>query len=283
MPTWPPGPTPTPDEALPALPGFVEVAAADHWRCIDFVGDLHLCESAPRTVEAFTRYLATTPADAVVILGDLFEVWVGDDARDGAFESRCIGLLADAACGRNLAFMHGNRDFLVGLPTLAACGMTGFADPTVLVAFGERVLLTHGDALCLGDTEYQAFRAQVRTAAWQRAFLDRTLAARRQIARELRERSRARQRHRRANEVVDVDPAAAVQWMHWSGAALMIHGHTHQPGSNDLAPGYRRHVLSDWHLEDDSQPQRAQALRWTADGFARVDLVQAPADPDVVR
>jgi UDP-2,3-diacylglucosamine hydrolase len=283
MATRPPGPTTTPDEALPALPGFVEVDAADHWRCIDFIGDLHLCESAPRTVEGFAHYLATTPADAVVILGDLFEVWVGDDACDGGFESRCVDLLADAACGRNLAFMHGNRDFLVGLPTLAACGMLGLADPTVLVAFGERVLLTHGDALCLGDTEYQAFRAQVRTAAWQRAFLGRTLAARRQIARELRERSRTRQRHRRASETVDVDAAAAVQWMHLSAAPVMIHGHTHRPGSSDLAPGYRRHVLSDWHLEADSQPRRAQALRWTAAGFSRVDLAQTPADPGTVR
>lgn len=262
-------------DALPTLPGFVEVDAAEDWRCIDFVSDLHLSESTPRTVEGFRRYLETTPADAVFVLGDLFEVWVGDDARFDGFEARCVDLLADAACRRGLSFMHGNRDFLVGLPMLADCGITAMADPTVLVAFGLRVLLTHGDALCLGDTEYQAFRAQVRSAPWQEAFLDRTLAARRQIAREMRERSRSRQRQRRAADFHDVDPAAAVQWMHLCGAQVLIHGHTHRPTSDILAPGYVRHVLSDWDLEATGPAARAEVLRWTGGGFGRIDVAAA--------
>jgi UDP-2,3-diacylglucosamine hydrolase len=244
-----------PTLSLPTLPRFVEVHAEDGWRSIEFISDLHLSESTPHTVAGFARYLAQTDADAVFILGDLFEVWVGDDARQDGFEASCAELLASAACQRTIGFMHGNRDFLVGLGFLKSCGVMAMADPTVLTAFGQRMLLTHGDALCLGDTDYQAFRAQVRSDAWQSAFLGRTLPARRQIARELRERSRARHRHRKAGEWCDVDTAAAVQWLHLCGAPVMVHGHTHQPGSEELSPAHTRHVLSDWHLERDGQPR----------------------------
>jgi UDP-2,3-diacylglucosamine hydrolase len=259
----------------PLLPRFVELHADDSWRSIEFISDLHLSEATPHTTGALQRYLDGTDADAVFILGDLFEVWVGDDARHDRFEAECAEMLAAAACQRTIGFMHGNRDFLVGLGFLKSCGMTALADPTVLSAFGQRLLLTHGDALCLADTEYQAFRTQVRSEAWQSAFLGRTLAARRQIAREMRERSRARHRQRKAGDWADVDPAAAVQWEHLSGAPVMVHGHTHRPGTELLAPGFLRHVLSDWHLEPDGQPLRAEVLRWTADGLTRRSLLPA--------
>ena len=237
---------------------------------------MHLSEATPRALDALAHYLLTTPAESVWILGDLFEVWVGDDSREGPFERRCLEVLAEAACHRSIHFMHGNRDFLVGQGMLRQCGVTALADPTVLLAFGQRLLVTHGDELCVADTEYQAFRQQVRSIAWQRSFLERTLAARRQIGREMREKSRARHRQRKSGESADVDPAAAVQWLHLSGARTMVHGHTHRPGHEVLAPGFERLVLSDWSLERDDGPRRAEALRWTAESFCRVPIDDAP-------
>jgi UDP-2,3-diacylglucosamine hydrolase len=265
-------------QASIGLPRFVEVLADDHWQAIDLISDLHLCESMPRTVEAFARYLQATPADAVLILGDLFEVWVGDDAAAAAgFEAQALEVIAQATCRTNVGFMAGNRDFLVGTATLRRSGMFALADPTVLEAFGKRVLLTHGDRLCLGDVEYQRFREQVRGNAWQSDFLARPLESRRAIARDLREKSRRRAAGRRA-EWYDVDTASAVRWMHESGTRVLVHGHTHQPGTEPLAPGFVRHVLSDWHLDDEpGGAPRAEVLRWTAGGFERLSLQQARA------
>jgi UDP-2,3-diacylglucosamine hydrolase len=256
--------------ALPALPAFFEFTADPDWRTIEFASDLHLARELRSTVERWTHYLRNTRADAVFILGDLFEVWIGDDAREpGSFELAAAELLADAASRRTVGFMAGNRDFLVGAALLRDCGISALSDPTVLDAWGQRVLLTHGDALCLDDRPYQEFRAEVRSEAWRRAFLDRPLAQRAQIARGMRDASDG---HKRSQVVwADVDPAAAVAWMHAAGARDMVHGHTHRPGSELIAPGFTRHVLSDWDC--DAQPQRAQVLRLTRDGFTRIDLV----------
>jgi UDP-2,3-diacylglucosamine pyrophosphatase LpxH len=153
------------------LPAFAELRAPPLWQAIDFLSDLHLSQSTPRTFEALATHLRCTDADAVLVLGDLFEVWVGDDARHDGFEAECAAMLAEASAHRFIGFMAGNRDFLVGADMLRHCGVVRLADPTVLVAFGQRTLLTHGDALCLSDVDYQAFRAQVRDPAWQRQFL----------------------------------------------------------------------------------------------------------------
>ena len=254
-----------------ALPAFFEFAAPPAWRAVDFISDLHLCEAMPRTFDAFAAHLRHTNADAVFILGDLFEVWVGDDARARAFESACVDLLAEAACSRHLAFMAGNRDFLLGPTMLRASGMTGLPDPTVLAAWGQRVLLSHGDALCLGDLPYQAFRQEVRSAAWQQQFLARPLPERLQIAAEIRRASASRQRFD-GDSSADVDAAEAVRWMHAMGAAELVHGHTHRPGSDTLAPGYKRHVLSDWDLDRGS---RAEVLRLTRSGLERLAPARA--------
>jgi UDP-2,3-diacylglucosamine hydrolase len=242
-------------------------AAPAHWRAIDFISDLHLSADHPRTFAAWRDFMARTDADAVVILGDLFEVWVGDDAADGEFESRCAAVLADAARRSHVAFMAGNRDFLVGDALLARCGVAALPDPTLLDAWGRRVVLTHGDALCLDDEPYQRFRAQVRGAAWQRDFLARPLIERQAIARRMRDASEATKRALARDEWADVDAAAALALLREAGAREMVHGHTHRPGSEALAPGFTRHVLSDWDL--DAPPQRAQVLRLTREGFAR--------------
>jgi UDP-2,3-diacylglucosamine hydrolase len=259
--------------APPGLPALHEVVAADDWRCIDFISDLHLSSEMPLTFAAFARHLQHTPADAVFILGDLFEVWVGDDARARPFERSCTEVLAEAASRRTLGFLVGNRDFLLGGAMLHASGMMGMPDPTVLVAWGQRVLLSHGDALCLADEPYQAFRKQVRSAAWQAEFLARPLAERLRIAADIRQQSRSRQQFD-GNLAVDIDEAAAVQWLHATGSTELVHGHTHRPGSAALAPGFKRHVLSDWDL-DHAQPPRAQVLRLDRDGFHRLSPAAA--------
>ena len=254
-----------------ALPPFYKLQADAAWRSIEFISDLHLSDLQPSTTAAWAEYLASSQADAIYILGDLFEVWIGDDARQpGRFEAQAASVLADAASQRTIGFMVGNRDFLVGSAMLSACGVVGLPDPTVLSAWGQRVLLTHGDALCLDDLAYQDFRRLVRSEVWRRDFLAQPLALRERQARNMRDASQAGKRRLPATKWADVDAAAAVAWMHGTGSHAMVHGHTHRPGSEVLAPGYSRHVLSDWDC--DSEPRRAQMLRLTRDGFTRIDL-----------
>ncbi|WP_418314821.1 UDP-2,3-diacylglucosamine diphosphatase [Piscinibacter sakaiensis] len=252
------------------LPRFWEFEAPAAWRQIDFISDLHLADDRPRTSAAFASHLRETPADAVFLLGDIFDLWVGDDTITQGFEARVVDLLAEAAARRSIAIMVGNRDFLLGDRMLKASGAMALADPTVLVAFGRRFLLSHGDALCLGDTAYQRFRAEVRSTRWQHDFLALPIDERRRQAQAIRQESeRRKQSHQRA-DWVDVDPGSAVRWMHEAGAPVLIHGHTHCPGSEPMAPGLVRHVLSDWELDDAGQPTRAEVLRLSADGFERL-------------
>ncbi len=258
---------------MPPLPSFWEVRAPAWWRAIDLISDLHLSEDTPATFAAFAAHLVHTDADAVFILGDLFEVWVGDDARQHGFEARCCGVLAEAAARRSIAFMAGNRDFLVGTDMLESVGAMALADPSVVIAFGERLLLTHGDALCTADADYQRFRREVRGDDWQAAFLARPLDERRVLARQKRAQSEARKRTQAPADWADVDAAAAVRWMHESGTPTMVHGHTHRPGSEPLAAGFVRHVLSDWDLDHGA---RAQVLRWKRSGLARLAPTPAP-------
>jgi UDP-2,3-diacylglucosamine hydrolase len=253
----------------PPLATLYELDADPAWRSIEFVSDLHLAEGTPRTIDAFERYLAGTGADLVCVLGDLFEVWIGDDARlPGTMAARVCDALSHAAAVRRVAFMAGNRDFLVGAAMLGDCGLHALPDPTVLDAWGQRVLLSHGDRLCLADEAYQAFRARVRSDEWRRGFLAKPLAEREQLARRMRDASEA---NKKTTALwADVDAAAAVAWMHLAGARDLVHGHTHRPSRDTLAPGFTRHVLSDWDV--DTAAPRAQVLRLTRDGFARHDL-----------
>ena len=240
------------------------------WRCIDLLSDVHLHADMPRTFTAWRQHLLHTPADAVLILGDLFEVWVGDDAMAGIFESACVAVLREASRTKALAFLSGNRDFLVGDALLAATGMQRLADPTVLTAFGQRWLLSHGDAMCLADTAYQQFRQQVRSTSWQQAFLAQPLAAREQQARAMREASAAHQAELGPARWSDVDDGAAAQWLAAAGCSTLVHGHTHRPAVHALPGGGVRHVLGDWDF--DHGTPRARALRLRADGLQVLDL-----------
>ena len=263
----------------PRLPLFWEMSAPTDWTAIDFISDLHLSSAAPKTFDAFAAHMRHTDADAVFILGDLFDLWVGDDARHGAFESQCVDVLIDATSRRSVAFMPGNRDFLVGAQMLKTCGILALPDPTVLLAFGERLLLAHGDALCLADRPYQTFRRMVRGGAWQQDFLAKPLAERRSLGKRMRNESDLLKRHQTRADWVDIDIACAVRWMHEAGTPTLIHGHTHQPATEAMAPGYCRWVLSDWDLESLGQTPRAEVLRWCQGGLTR----QPPSRADAGR
>ena len=253
-----------------------EIVAPPAWRRIDFISDLHLAENTPRAFDAWRAYLLGTRADAVFILGDLFETWVGDDARHEGFEAEGAAVLSRAASLRPLYFMVGNRDFLLGREMLAACGVEGLADPCVLAAFGERALLTHGDAWCIGDVDYQRFRSLVRDSAWQASVLARPLAERRLMARSLRSES---ERKACAHEGpwIDVDAPAALHWMTLNDTPTLVHGHTHRPGTDSLAAGRTRHVLSDWELDRGAGPPRAEVLRWERGAWTRLTPARAAA------
>ena len=243
-------------------------SAPAQWQAIELVSDLHLCEATPRTLEAFVAYLAGTDADAVFILGDLFEVWVGDDQCTRPFERTIAATLKAQAKRRWLGFMHGNRDFLAGHAFAQAAGLHLLADPTCLSAFGARWLLTHGDALCLQDTAYQSFRAQVRSARWQEDFLNRPFDERWSIASGIRSHSRARKSAAPDPQLwADVDRDAGLSWLAQAQAPTLIHGHTHRPGDEVWGEGRSRSVLSDWDL--DHAPYRAEVVRLDAHGLSR--------------
>lgn len=204
------------------------------------------------------------------ILGDLFEAWVGDDvAGEPGFEADCAEVLRAAAHRRPLFLLHGNRDFLIGAGLQQRTGATLLADPTVFSFGGKRWLLSHGDALCLSDTAYQKFRAQVRQPAWQQQVLALPLAQRKAMARGMRSESESIQRD--ALDYADVDTAAALEWLREADAPVLIHGHTHRPAEHVLDAGHRRIVLSDWDAQ--ARPPRLEALRLGVEGsLQRVPL-----------
>ena len=259
------------------VPPIQELVAPASWRAVEFISDLHLDASEPATVAALAHYLATSKADAIFLLGDLFEVWVGDDSMDepGSFEAQCGDLLAQAAKQRPLFFMHGNRDFLVGSHFEHRTGIPLLNDPTVLVFSGERWLLSHGDALCLDDVDYQKFRAVARNPAWQAQLLSLPLAARRAQGKSAREQSEARKRSADAF-YGDVDTDAALQWLAAANSKTLIHGHTHRPAVHVLQSAEQpdfsatRYVLSDWDLA--APMPRAEIMQLTNQGLERIDI-----------
>ena len=276
-----------PPAAHPGAPTWPVLQAPPQWRVIDFISDLHLQASEPATVDAWQHYLQTTRADALFILGDLFEVWVGDDSVEGmthkpdqtnGFEARCAQALKSASQRLDVYFIHGNRDFLLGPAFAASCGMTLLNDPCVLEFGGQRWLLSHGDALCLADTDYMRFRAQVRSTEWQQTFLAKPLFERQEMARALR--TQSDQRKRSTAIYADVDSQAACHWLNAAQASTLIHGHTHRPADHDLTCGLnqvrRRIVLSDWDAT--ATPPRMEVLRLHADPRVNGTLQRLAAD-----
>ena len=246
----------------------MEIIAPPHWQMVDCISDLHLQAQEPQTRDALSRFLSESPAQALFILGDLFEVWVGDDQLQSGtgtgIEHEVAAMLHAASQRMAIFIMRGNRDFLMGEQLGAACGAQLLEDPSVLQLGTIRWLLTHGDAQCLADTPYQAFRAQVRSTPWQDRFLSQPLSQRLELARQMRSQSEAQKTQRKAlhEPWIDLDSATCLGQLQAHAADHMVHGHTHQPAQHPLGLGHSRWVLSDWDLQ--AKPPRAEALRLNA-------------------
>ena len=230
-----------------------------------FVSDLHLDAAEPAAGAQFTEFLRTraAAAEAVYILGDLFEVWVGDDDDDPYRDEVCAALAALTRSGVACYVMHGNRDFLLQSGFTRRTGASVIDDPTLLQLGGERVLLTHGDALCTGDHAYQHLRSVVRAPRWQRRFLGLPLPTRRLLAAQARAGSR-RHTQRVAEDIMDVDPTAVSAVMRACGVRTLIHGHTHRLAVHEfLLDGLpaRRIVLGAWHESGSCVSFEADELR----------------------
>lgn len=225
-----------------------------------FISDLHLTASMPATAAAFERFLRTRAREArtLVILGDFFEYWVGDEELADPFHRHIANLLADVAAGdTRVLFMHGNRDFLLGKRFLKAAHATLLPDPTVLEADdGQRIVLAHGDALCTRDTAYMRFRHWTRKRWVQRIFLTMPLRWRLKIAQKMRAESEAGRamsanvagEPRAAAMMGDVAPDAVDALLKASNTSTLIHGHTHRPQLHHEPRG-SRWVLSDWDFD----------------------------------
>lgn len=231
-----------------------------------FISDLHLTAARPEITALFLDFLADEGrgADALYILGDLFEYWIGDEAVDAPeYRPMIAGLRALSDAGVPLYVMHGNRDFLMGPGFEHATGCRLLPDPARIDLYGTAVLLSHGDALCTRDQEYMAFRAIVRGTEWQQGFLAKSVAEREAIARNYRELSRQSTAAKRA-EIMDVTPEAVSELMRGHGVRHLIHGHTHRPAEHlfelDGAPA-RRVVLGDWY--DQGSVLRCKPAGWS--------------------
>lgn len=234
-----------------------------------FISDLHLDPSRPAIVAQFEGFLSTVApgAQALYILGDLFEYWVGDDGLALPFPRRMAERLHAVSARVPVFFMHGNRDFLAAERFARETGAKLLADPTVIDLYGTRTLLLHGDTLCTDDTRYQAFRSQVRNPAWQKATLALPIEERLVLANRMRIESEGA-KQTATMEIMDVAPAAVARAFEESGCDLMIHGHTHRPARHVHEVGGRprvRWVLADWY-------ERGAYLEASPEGLRSVTL-----------
>jgi UDP-2,3-diacylglucosamine hydrolase len=229
-----------------------------------FISDLHLDPELPDITSQALAFLdsETRDADALYILGDLFDAWVGDDDPEPEKRRVVAALRRLTDTGLPCYFMHGNRDFLVGEGFAEASGCTLLADPTIVELHGTRVLLMHGDTLCTDDHEYQAFRKMVRNPDWQHTILARPLAERLALARQLRDTSAASMAGK-PQEIMDVNQDAVVAAMREHGIYTLLHGHTHRPAIHRFETDGRdavRIVLGDWYTQ-------GSVLSWSKDGY----------------
>jgi UDP-2,3-diacylglucosamine hydrolase len=228
-----------------------------------FISDLHIDASRPEITGQFIDFLnrEARGADALYILGDLFESWVGDDAPDDGQRAAIAAIKSLTAAGVPCFVMHGNRDFLLGTQFCRSTGARLLPDPLIVTLYGERVLVMHGDALCTDDRAYQRLRATVRDADWQRRFLALPVADRQALAGAARTGSRV---HTAAVEyaITDVNAASVAAALKGAGTDTLLHGHTHRPGIHALHVDGRactRIVLGDWYTQ-------GSVLRWDGTG-----------------
>jgi len=233
------------------------------------ISDLHLGAGQPHSMAAFRRFIAGSApqAEALYILGDLFDYWAGDDDLEDKFHARVIAALRSLAQhGTRIYLLRGNRDLLMGETLANACRATLLDDPALIDLYGVPTLLSHGDKLCAHDAEYQRYRAQVHDANFQREFLARPLAERKAHIAGLRERSIA-EKQRKDSTVMDVDDGAVAALLREHGYPRLIHGHTHRPGRHEhLVDGHtcERWVLGDWHRQGSVLRCDSSGIRWEA-------------------
>ena len=242
-----------------------------------FISDLHLAAERPRINQQFFTFVrdVAPAAEALYILGDLFEYWIGDDDHEEPLNDAVAQALAAlAARGTRVYLMHGNRDVLIGTSYAVRCGATLIADPTVVELPGARTLLMHGDTLCTDDLEYQTFRRYAHDTENQRKFLAQPLQARR--AQMLGMRAKSEQvKKEKTVAIMDVSPAAVEAALRAHGHPRLIHGHTHRPAHHTHSVDGRtceRWVLADWY-------QRGSYLRCDAGGCTVVQLPSGSALP----
>lgn len=237
-----------------------------------FISDLHLAESLPRTTGAFLDFLSheARQSERLFILGDLFEYWAGDDDIDHPFNRRILTAIRELSrAGTAVFWLPGNRDFLTGERFLQESGATVLPDLHVAEIGGRKVAVAHGDAQCLDDTDYLAFRAMVRNPRWQQQFLATPLAQRKLMIEKFRKDS-ARENAGKSEAVWDVTPSAIDAVFSQTGADVFVHGHIHRPGSHRHGTR-RRYVLPDWELD---QAERGGWLELASDGQFREHAIR---------
>jgi UDP-2,3-diacylglucosamine hydrolase len=229
-----------------------------------FISDLHLQGARPDITDRFFRFLETeaAEAEALYILGDLFEAWIGDDDPDEHSREVQAAMRRLTDAGVAGYFMHGNRDFLIGDAFAERTGFTLLDDPVVHEFHGTPVLLSHGDAYCIDDVDYQAFRRQSRDPAWQQQVLAMPVEQRRALAGKVRAESQAAMVDK-AEDIMDVNAEAVAAGLREAGVTTLVHGHTHRPAIHDLeldGTPATRIVLGDWY-------EQGTVLRWTPEGY----------------
>ena len=237
-----------------------------------FISDLHLEAARPEIGEQFLAFLAgpARNADALYILGDLFEAWLGDDDPNPYYADMKQAIKALSNSDVPVYFMHGNRDFMIGERFAGECGLTLLPDPHAVELHGEKVLLSHGDYLCTDDVEYQQVRAMTRNPEWQAMMMAKSIEERIAFAREARDKSKARHESMR-EEIADVNEDAVKQAFREHGVDILLHGHTHRPAVHPFHVDGRpvhRIVLGDWY-------EQGSMVEWDEDG-PRLEALPRP-------
>ncbi|MBI5625981.1 MAG: UDP-2,3-diacylglucosamine diphosphatase [Nitrosomonadales bacterium] len=239
-----------------------------------FISDLHLSSNQPRSMAEFQHFIAefASKAEALFILGDLFEYWAGDDDLDDKFHSRVIAALASLTHYHTKVYLlHGNRDLLMGEVLAKACRATLLDDPTLMDLYGIPTLLSHGDTLCTDDVDYLRYRDQMHDAKFQKDFLAKPLAARKAFIEELRRHSNEAKQSK-DSAIMDVNDEAVAALLRKYHYPRLIHGHTHRPARHQhVVDGHacERWVLGDWD-------QQGSALRVDAQGC---NVILFPSKP----
>lgn len=230
-----------------------------------FISDLHLSADHPDSFAAFKDFIATQArkADALYILGDLFEYWAGDDDLHDPFHQQVIQALKSLPA---VYLMHGNRDLLIGERLADACGARLLTDPTLIDLYGTPTLLSHGDTLCTDDMAYQQYRKNVHSAEFRQQFLAKPLAERKAFIEQLRRHSAA-EKQTKDSAIMDVNDGAVAELLQKYRYPRLIHGHTHRPARHEhLVDGHlcERWVLGDWDRKANALHADGDGIKWAS-------------------